>query len=232
MRNFWWVLGVGALVWVGAHARAAVVSPLMTAFQATGAKPSGFSINDWVEVPNATLDLAGLASSVAQKLHMNAPQVSQEGIGYQKVSESARVAGISTRVIVERLKSGATYVVVDRTTPHGFAGLRETEALFDHVLKGYGMVHRNVNLEGAVAGKRSPAQEYRLVQRALSSIGASSLNGVRTPGYVSEAGKSPFISSSEELEGHPINVQVAASYNAYTHQTQVYIGSPLLTVTY
>lgn len=232
MRNFWWLLGVGALVWVGAHARAAVVSPLMSAFQATGARPAGYSLNDWVQVSGSSASMASLLTETGRAIHINGRPTAQQGVGYQKLSETAQVAGIHTELIVERLVNGSTYVVLDRTAPHGFRGLREAETLFAHVLGADGAVHSDVNLEGTIPHHLSMAQQRRLVQQALGAVGASSLNGVTTSGYVSEAGRSPFIAQSDQLQGQAVNIQVAASYNSYSHQTQVYVGTPLITVTY
>ncbi len=233
MRNIWWLAGIGALIWVGAQARAEVVHPLTTAFQATGARPSGYSINDWVRVkPARASNLALLADKVSHELHLAGPAVVQNGASYQKISETRTVAGITTRLIVERLSSGDTYLVFDRSVPHGFEGLNESQTLFRHVLTPYGRIHQDINLEGNIAGRLSRKKETAVVQAALHAVGAQQTNGINTIGYMSYAGKSPFISTSDQLDGQPVNVQVALSYNSYTHQTQVYVGSPLITVTY
>lgn len=233
MRNIWWVAGIGALVWVGAEARAEVVHPLTSAFQATRARPSGYSINDWTRVkPAEATNLAALADKVSQKLHLAGPAVVQNGASYQKISEAKTIAGITTRLIVERLSSGDTYLVLDRSVPHGFHGLNESQTLFRHVLQPYGRIHQDINLEGNIAGRLSLKREKAVAQAALNAVGAHQTNGINTMGYISYAGKSPFISTSDQLDGQTVNIQVAVSYNSYTHQTQVYVGAPLITVTY
>lgn len=231
MRSFWWILGVGALVWVGARASAAAVDPLMTAFHATGASPSGYSVNDWVEV-QGDRNLNQLAETTATSLHLHSAPVVTKAASYQKVSDSETIQGVTTRVLAERLNMGATFVVVDRTASHGFAGLRATQALFQSVLRKDGPVHSDVNLEGLISGRISQARQQQLITAALSAVGASKVNGVRAPGYISDAGHSALITGSDTLEGHLINIQVAASYNSFLHKTQVYVGIPLITVTY
>ncbi len=231
MRNVFWILAIGAVIWVGAHAQAAVMAPLTTAFRATGAAPSGYSVNDWVEVQSGQ-GLPALAGHTKQALHLNAAIHADSSPTYQKMTAAETVAGITTRLIVERLSTGATFVVVDRTSPHGFTGLRETESLFSQVLRGYGAVHADINLEGRIPGHLSAAAQKGVIQRGLSSIAASSVNGIDTRGYVSMSARSPFIPGGAQLQGHPVNVQIAVSYNAYLHQTQVYVGTPLITVTY
>ncbi len=231
MRNFWWILGVGALVWVGARASAAAVDPLMTAFHATGATPSGYSINDWVEVHSGS-SLNQLTQTTAISLHLNGVPVVTKTASYQKVSESETIQGVMTRVISERLNMGATFVVVDRTSSHGFAGLRATQALFQAALRPDGVVHADVNLEGVISGRISDGRQQQIIAAALSAIGASPVNGIRAPGYIADAGQSALITGSDTLEGHLVNIQVAASYNGFLHKTQVYVGTPLITVTY
>jgi hypothetical protein len=46
------------------------------------------------------------------------------------------------------------------------------------------------------------------------------------------AGDSSLIGASDNLQGHPVNIQVALNYNTYWHQEQIDVGSPLVTVTY
>ena len=231
MRSFWWIVGLGALVWVGAHVRAATVDPLMTAFHATGATASGYSVNDWVEV-HQDKSLSQLAQTAATSLHLNGTPIVTKTASYEKVSESETIQAVTTRVIAERLNMGTTFVVIDRTSSQGFAGLKATEALFQAALQQDGLVHADVNLEGVIPGRISKSRQQQLITAALSAIGASQVNGVRAPGYISDAGQSALINRSDSLQGHTVNIQVAASYNTYLHKTQVYVGSPLITVTY
>jgi len=233
MRNIWWILGLGGIVWIGAHAEAAVRAPLTTAFNQMGAHPTGYSVNDWVELSHdSTQSLTDLALALGTSLHVKDSAVKTRGVGYTKVTETAQVGRITTSLIVERLNSGDTFFVLNRTSPEGFIGLPTTEALFQHVLAPHGTLHQDINLEGVIAGKLSPAQQQDLIHQGLSAVGASVLNGIRAPGYISDAGKSPFISSVDDLESHSINIQIATSYNTYLRETQVYVGTPLVTVTY
>lgn len=231
MRNIWWILGVGALIWVGAHAEAAVMSPLTTAFDATGAKPSGYSVNDWVQVENPKNMLA-MAEKTAHALHLRARLVTTNGSAYQKATATTTVAGITTRLIVEQLDTGAMFLVLDRASPQGFTGLRATQALFLRALKPYGSPHSDINLEGTIPGRLSSPQQQQVIHRGLTAIGAAVVNGITTQGYISDAGRSGFIAGSDQIEGHAVNIQIATTYNSYLHATQVYVGSPLITVTY
>lgn len=234
MKNLWWFVAIGAVLWIGATARAAVLAPLSTAFKATGAKPVGYSLNAWVKVPKseAHKSLESLITTVSQKAHVRGTLQHTSGTGYQKEAISTSVAGIDTKCIVERLKSGATFVVLDRTSAQGFQALTASEDVFRSVLTHYGHPHMSVNLEGRLRGRLTPKARAALIGRAMGAVGASRVNGVNTVGYAAVAGSTALIHESDNLEGHAVNLQVAVAYNTYHHATQVYVGSPLITVTY
>lgn len=233
MRNIWWIIGIAGVVLVGARAEASARAPLMSAFHATGAHATGYSINDWVELSGPIPDsLDATAAKVGDALKMTAAVRNTIGVGYIKAKETFTVAGITTNVIVERLSTGDIYLVIDRTSPEGFAGLSSTETLFNHLLASHGTVHTDVNLEGTISQHLSPLAQQRLINTALERVGATTENGIRAPGYISDAGRSPFIVQHDELQGHPLNIQIATSYNPFMHKTEVYVGSPLITVTY
>jgi hypothetical protein len=235
MKTALWAAAVAAVVWVGASVRAAVVSPLLTAFSATHAKPLGFSLNGWVEIPpgHSTQTLSALVSQTAHSLHVSGPLITSGGSTYKKISVSTTVAGFYTDVIAERLQNGSDFIVVDRTGDQGFHGLRESTQVVNQVLQPFGPVHMSITLQGSIAGSAmSVAQEQAVVNQAFTAIGAVRVNGIATPQYVSMAGDSKLIGASDNLQGHPVNIQVALNYNTYWHQEQIDVGSPLVTVTY
>lgn len=234
MKTVLWIGAVAAILWVGASVRAAVVSPLLTAFNSTHAKPTGFSLNAWVELgpPAQTQSLPVLVHQLTHSLHVQGPAITASGPTYQKYSVSATVAGFYTDVIGERLQNGNTFLVIDRTGSQGFQGLRESSQIVSQVLSPRGSVHLSVTLEGSLPGPLSAVEEENVVNQAFSAVGATRVNGIATPQYVSIAGHSNLLQESENLQGHPVNIQVALNYNTYWGQEQIDIGSPLVTVTY
>ena len=230
MRNILWILGLGTLIWIGAHADAAI-APLMTAFRATGARASGYSVNDWVEVKHVA-SLQSLSQKLRKDLNLSGPVHKTSNVSYDKISVSQSRSGIATRVIVERLGTGAVFIVVDRTSSHGFFGLTGSERTFFDLLHPYGVVHRDINLEGLLPGHVALTAQKGIVNQALMAVGATNVNGIAAPGYIAMSAHTPFISRHDSLEGHPVNMQVAVSYNSYLKATQVYVGTPLITVTY
>lgn len=236
MKTILWGVSLAGIVWVGAWLRGNVVSPLLTAFHATSATAKGFSLNGWVELsPSArsSESLPQLVGQLARSMHVVGPMVTGSGPTYQKVSIGQTVAKFYTDVIVERLQNGSTFLVVDRTGNQGFAGLRESTEMVRETLSQDGKVpHLDVTLEGAISGHLTTGQAEAMVQKALGAIDASRVNGIATRHYVSVAGDSRLIRSAENLQGNPVNIQVALNYNTFWHQEQIDIGSPLITVTY
>ncbi|PSR38106.1 MAG: hypothetical protein C7B44_00430 [Sulfobacillus thermosulfidooxidans] len=234
VKNGLWVLAVAILVWMGASVRAAVISPLMTAFQATKATPQGFSINGWVEMAGTArgMSLRQWVNKLATQSHVTGTVQQTQGADYQKADIHATIAGFKTELIAERLASGATYLVIDRVGSQGFHGLSESTALVRRILAPYGAVHLSLTLQGTLPHPLTVSQEESLVNQAFRAVGASRVNGIQTPQYVSVAGYTAFIHSHDSLQGHAVNLQVATNYNTYWDEEQVDVGTPLVTVTY
>lgn len=235
MRNLLWILGVAGVLWIGAMARAAVVSPLTTAFRATGATPRGFSLNGWVQLSSGQQSgsLRVLLEKVANQAHISGPIHLSTQSNYRKASLSRRIAGFYSKVIVERLANGSTFLVIDRVGSQGFRGLKESQMAIRTVLAGYGRLHLAVTLQGVVPSRSmSPSGRNRLIQKALQAVGATPVNGITTRLYSATAGDTALIGSHDSLSGHPVNIQVAVSQNTALQGEQVDVGSPLVTVTY
>lgn len=233
MKWLAWTAAGALLIWLGSSARA-IVFPLETAFRATRAKPAGYSMNGWVRLTGQASKeaLLPLLDQASTEMHVRGPIVSSNGTGYQKESLTAIAAGIRTRLIVERLSSGQTYLVLDRVTREGFWDVSASEQLFRAVLSRYGAVHLALTLNGEIPGRMSTADELKMMHRAFDAVGASWFDGVSTARYLSEAGQTPLIPSHDLWSGRPVNLQIAVGYNAYLRATQVDVGSPLVTVTY
>lgn len=230
MRNILWILGLGALVWIGAHATAAI-APLTTAFRATGAKALGYRIDAWVEVKTPG-SLSTLAEQTGKSMHLTGQWHRTENATYEKLSESQTVQGTLTALTVDELSTGSTFIVASQTSSRGFRGLSGAGAEFARALRGQGAVHTDISLEGALSGRLSARRQHQVIDQAMAAIGASSVHSIRTAGYVASSGRTPFIHTSDQLQGRPVNVQVALTYNAAAQRTQVYVGTPLITDPY
>jgi len=234
MRNIWWMLALAGLVWIGARTSAMPYRALETAFNATKADPSGYSLNDWWVLPEnpRAPTLAVLAANLARRAHVSGPVRLSTGLSYQKATVIDHIGRVDTEVIVEHLASGATYAVIDRASNDGFYGLNESVAWAQTVMATVGSAHTSLTLEGYLHPVLTRKQETQRVGEALSAVNAQEVNGVISPALVSEAANTPEIGNHDMLENHPVNLQVAMDYDGYVHATQVLVGTPLITVTY
>ena len=234
MRNLWWILAVAVLVWIGARSAANPYGAVETAFNATGASPSGYSLDDWGRISGGRTheSLFTLAAQLAARGHIAGSVRLSNGLSYQKAQVVQQVGQVSTDIIVERLASGATYAVADRASANGFYGLSQSVAWARSLLSNVSPQHLSLTLEGYIHRRLSPNAENQLVDRALRAVNAQKVNGLVSPALVSEAADTSRLSDSDTLQHHPVDLQVAVDYNAYLHATQILVGSPLITVTY
>ncbi len=234
MKNIWWMAAIAALIWIGARSSANPYGPAETAFNATGAIPSGYSLNGWVVLPPTTHppSLGTLVNHLARRGHVFGAVRTSVGLSYRKAEILSQRGSVRTQLVVERLASGATYAVVNRSVGNGFYGLSQSIRWTDQLLQESRPDHLTVNLEGYIHGRLRSTNASQLVKQAFSAVNAHCVNGVQTSNFVSVTGDTSLLAPHEVLQGRPINLQVAVNYNAYLHATEVLVGTPLLTVTY
>lgn len=236
MRFWLWLIGLGAVIGIGAASRhAASFAMLKTAFHATGSRPLGYSLNGWVALPSSdsSRSLTALVQEAASPAHLKGPIRVTQGLRYRKATVLQTVGGIKSEIIVERLASGATFLVMDRVSNQGFYGLGGSEAIMSRVLRHFGPVHMSETLEGTLPNPNMTVpQQSAIVQKALGAVGARPVSPLQTRRLVSVAGYTSQIPEKQQLSGKAVNIQVAVTANHYRHATEVLVGSPLITVTY
>lgn len=234
MRNIWWLLALAGLVFIGARSRGGPYQALETAFNATGAKPSGYSLDDWLVLPAADdhRSLSTLVEGLASRGHLPGAVRRSEGLNYAKAEIVADAGKVNTTLIVERLASGATYAVVDRAGGQGFYGYDESLKWTQSLLAPFSGQHLSITLEGLIRGQLDTAEQTAVVHRTLDAVNAAPVNGMTSPALVSEAADTTELADHDTLQNRPINLQVAVNYDGYLRATQVLVGTPLVTVTY
>jgi len=235
MRNIWWMVGLVGLIWIGGQSAGKPYRTLESAFDATGASPSGYSLNDWWRLKTAagrSESLAELVQRMATRGHIKGPVRLSRGLSYQKAEVIALTGQVSTDLIIERLASGATYAVVNRASADGFYGLAESVAWARDLVPKSAVVHPALTLEGYIHRRLSQRGQIERIDQALSAVNATTVNGLTSAALVSQAADTSAIAGHDSLQGRPVNVQVAMDYDGYHHATQVLVGTPLITVTY
>lgn len=226
MRNIVWILGLGLLVWIGALANQAL-APMNAALHATGARLSGYSVNEWVQV-NRPLRLSLLSRRVDLRLQVAGDWTSEHAETYQKLSEAVQVGPTPVRAIVEQLDTGPEFVVLSCHGDHGLAEASATDRVLADTLKGLGPVHSDLNLIGVLPRQLAMSARQALLEHALSAVAAQSISSRTVRGCVVGSGYTPFIARASSR----LNIQVAICGNAKRPQTVIYIGSPSVTVGY
>lgn len=221
-----------ALMWHAAPAP----NPLTTALRAAGAAPSGYSLNDWVEVspsgvwPPAVVDATVVR--VGRAFGCRGPVVRSRGRDYQKWQVSCRIGSIATRVVVERLTSGGVYMVVDRAVSGGLIDLAASVRAARLALAPWGTVHAGLTLEGWRPGLLSRRATRRLVARALTAVGGREVNAMEAREWVSVSAYAPQAGPPLMVQHRPVDLEVAVVRNVARRRTEVLVGSPLIAITY
>lgn len=232
MRKGLWLLPISLAIWAGYQAFHAT-APIYRAFKATGALATGYALNVWVELPT---DRAGhplgYAKTLAQGLHMPGMVKRQAGPGWIKDSVADTVGSVTTQVVAERLATGATYIVVDRSVRGGLQALQENVAVLHRSLTPYGRPHASVTLIGSVPGQLTTRRVRQLMAQALRAVNAVQIDAVKTREMVSVTAFSPLISETLMMQNRRIDLELAETFNPQSDQTEILVGSPVITVTY
>jgi hypothetical protein len=78
----------------------------------------------------------------------------------------------------------------------------------------------------------SDGQRIHWAQTVLQNVHAVRVEGLTSNNVTSISGYSHGQDIAILAAGHPINLQVAAYYNAYRHHTDVLVGTPVITIPY
>lgn len=229
-----WALVMGAVV-IGGYRAVLSRSSEYQVFQASGAHPSGYALSDWVMLSPAQAkghSLFSLAREMAHAVHLRVALNRSSGPNWENVSGATTVGTVATKVVAERLASGAVYLVLDRSVRGGFQGLQESQNILAATLARYGPEHQNVTLIGTLSGQIAPARMRQVLGRMLKTGQAKEINSVSRPLLTSLTAYSPLMAERLRLDKGWVNLQCAFAYNPKMHDTEILVGSPIITVTY
>jgi hypothetical protein len=238
LRAVGWIVAIGLLLWVGSRAPSALVATLEQALSASSAAPRGWSVNAWAVLPEAedSSRLSQTAQQLAQTAGLHGALRVIRGLDYDKAWVTQTVAGVTTEAIVERLHSGAIYLVLDRAGSQGSVGLASAVYLLPRWIRQTApgsVVHLAATLEGAAPGAPwTNRQRQAVVDKVLGAVGAKPVSPLNSDHLISVAAYTPRLTQSDQLGPQPVDFQVAITYNDTLRANEVYVGSPLITVPY
>lgn len=229
-----WALAMGVVL-VGGYRAVFSGTPEYQVFQASGARPSGYALSDWVTLSPAQVkgqSLFSLASGVATAVHLRVALNRSSGPNWENVTGVKTAGDVATKLVAERLASGAIYLVLDRSVNGGFQGLQESEHILSQALARYGPEHENVTLIGTLPGRVGTARIRHLLERMLRTAQAKEVDSIHQPALTSLTAYSPRLSGRLRLAQAWVNLECAFAYNPGQHDTEILVGSPIITITY
>ncbi len=230
MPSALWTLVMSGLIVIGAKSSVSPYGTLGTLFDATRAHATGYTLDGWEPLTGAEdhVSLAGLASHVAHQAHVRGEVGLTKGPGFQKAEVVQAKRGITTEMMVERLASGATYVVLHRSSGYGFYGIGQGVLWAKKLLSQEGhSAHLCLTLEGYLPNLSS-YQERKRMDEAFAAVHARAVTSRRLSAPT-------FVLQSADVIGrpcHPLHLQLAMHREPYDAVTKVLVGTPVVTVKY
>lgn len=231
MPSALWSLVMSGFIVIGAKSSVSPYGALGTAFDATRAHAIGYTLDGWeplLKDGDGHAALAGLALDVAHRAHLHGAVRLTKGPGFQKAEVVQSQRGIKTEMIVERLASGGTYVVLHHASGYGFYGIGQSVLWAKNLLSQEGnSTHLCLTLEGYVRNL-PPSQQMKGIDKALAAVHARALSSRRVSATT-------YVLQSANVIGwpcHPMHVQIVMHREPNDAVTKVLVGTPVVTAKY
>lgn len=231
---------------------------LLQAFAASGATPTGYLIHDWTQVNQKFVSLTQLqswAGNISQYLAISSPHAvtrRTKGENFYEIY-GAGPGNTQVRVVLSSFQFGKTQdtgatistsqsalgqaetllvISLQQNDAH-LAGLTTDWERMDQTLTQANWVPQiSACIEGFRNDRMGDGQRVRWANLVLQNVHAVRVEGLTLHNVTSISGYSQGQDIAILANGHPINVQVAAYYNAYRHHTNVLVGTPVITIPY
>ena len=231
---------------------------LLQAFAASGATPTGYLIHDWTQVNQKFVSLTQLQSWAGNISHDLAIFSSHTVTRRTKGENFYEIYGAGpgntqVRVVLSSFQFGKTQdtgatistlqsvggqaetllvISLQQNDAH-LAGLTTDWERMDQALTQANWVPQiSACIEGFRNDRMGDGQRVRWANLVLQNVHAVRVEGLTLHNVTSISGYSQGQDIAILANGHPINVQVAAYYNAYRHHTNVLVGTPVITIPY
>lgn len=213
------------------------------AFTATGAKQTGYSVHDWSVIDeqyHTKQDLHTLGDRLNQTLQIQNPQVFESANGNQNVFQIRGKWDTNTSISMELTsmqfpgKNPQTTLVIRAESTA--TSLHELAVNMDQIKSTIAVTKARPQISTCIQGflddRMNNVERNQLISNTLRSVNAKELEGVRSDLVASISGYSPLSQDFIVTNGKKMNLQVAIHYDSYRHQTQVLVGSPIVTIEY
>jgi TATA-box binding len=213
------------------------------AFTSTGAKQTGYSVHDWSVIDeqyHTKQDLQALGERLNKTLQIHNPVTYESANGSQNVYQirgnwdsKTSISMMLTSMLFPGKNPQTTLVIRAESSAQG---LRELPTYIDQIKKTIALTNARPQIstciQGFLSDRMNTVERNQLISKTLSSVNANELEGVRSDLVASISGYSPMSQDFITTNGKKMNLQVAIHYDSYRHQTQVLVGSPIVTIEY
>lgn len=126
-----------------------------------------------------------------------------------------------------------TNIIVDIVQNKGYKYIVETSNQVEELLKKYGEnIETTINLTGGQAGRLGKDQEREIQDLIFKLLKAKRLEVLEDEDFTSITAHSPLIGTYIEYGGKKVNLQLAIRYSQYEDKTYLWLGTPLITISY
>ena len=90
----------------------------------------------------------------------------------------------------------------------------------------------NLRITGSLDGNLKESELEAVCKKALDSVGANRVEGMRDKGLISVSAFSPSIDEAVRVNGKQVNLNIAVRYNSYEGKTYIWLATPVITTEY
>src|SRR5579875_2619955 len=179
------VLAAGAAFLI--RPRPAVPAAVLATFRASGARPTGYSLNDWVTLsgPDSAAALTSRVIRVVRKAGCVGPVRVSRSYGVVRAVAACAVEGGRLRVEAEAVAGHGAYLAADEAVAGGLDAVSGRALALRGLLAPFGRVHATVTLEGLIRGLSGPTRDRRVIARMLVAGSAREVDAEAAGEWVS-----------------------------------------------
>lgn len=125
-----------------------------------------------------------------------------------------------------------TNIVVDILAQESSMETSVLEEKLQKLLEPYGLVDINSNITAYHKDKLSILQQKEIIGKLMEALEATAVETFTDENMVSVTGYSNQIKQWKQYAGNKINLNVAMRYNSFEDKTNLWLGSPFITIGY
>ncbi len=211
-----------------------------TVYKTSKAELEEININSYVILENQFIEIdkwEEICNDITDKLKINVLDVSKQSdngfrqIIYKgKTSDNIDIVLISQSTQYEGFKESS--IVLDIIMTKDEYQLSKICDNIREVLEAYGQTKLNITLTGHFKGKVDNQELKNRLEEMLESVGAKEIEGIRESDIISLTGYTGNIKENISYSGKKANINIAARYNSYENKTNIWIGTPLISIGY